>query len=101
MPPFYLQAFSFCPLILWTLPFTKKLKGWFLVYVEGNRLYLDVFRGHPYLTGLAIAGGIFCMGVEGALIGPLLLCGLYVAIDLSSNLFKESPADDSMHLELN
>ncbi|CAG9864333.1 unnamed protein product [Phyllotreta striolata] len=56
--------------------------------------------GHPYLTGLAIAGGIFCLGMEGAIIGPLLLCGLYVAVDLSSNLFKETPSDEPLNLRL-
>lgn len=62
-------------------------------------VFLYVFRGHPYLTGLAIAGGIFCLGFEGAIIGPLLLCGLYVVIDLSSSLFKETPTEEADPLQ--
>lgn len=53
--------------------------------------------GHPYLTGLSIAGGIFCLGVEGAIVGPLLLCGLFVAINMSSSLMKESPSDTTLN----
>jgi hypothetical protein len=57
--------------------------------------------GHPYLTGLSIAGGIFCLGVEGAIVGPLLLCGLFVAVNMSSSLMKESPSEATFPATLN
>lgn len=52
--------------------------------------------GHPYLTGLSIAGGIFCLGVEGAIFGPLLLCCIMVAINLSRR-YLHSPSEEALN----
>ncbi|XP_077483881.1 transmembrane protein 245 isoform X2 [Amblyomma americanum] len=48
--------------------------------------------GHPFLTGLAIAGGVFCLGFQGALFGPMLLCVLIVAMNVYRSVMHSMPA---------
>ncbi|XP_014232142.1 transmembrane protein 245 isoform X1 [Trichogramma pretiosum] len=75
---FFLVHFIACNVVV--TEFYKEIKG----------------GGHPYLTGLSIAGGVFCLGIEGAIFGPLLLCCIMVAINLSRR-YLQSPSEEAIN----
>lgn len=53
--------------------------------------------GHPYLTGLSIAGGMYLIGLEGAVLGPLLLCLLVVIFEVTMASLRDSPMTPHSH----
>ncbi|VDM32590.1 unnamed protein product [Hydatigera taeniaeformis] len=53
--------------------------------------------GHPYLTGLSIAGGLYCFGTEGVFIGPVVLCCMLVGVNLFRLLLTEETGIMRMH----
>nr|XP_024215222.1 transmembrane protein 245 [Halyomorpha halys] len=66
----------------------------FPTMIVETAVYREIEGGHPYLTGLSVAGGMFWLGVEGVIAGPLLLCFLFVTLDMLS---AENVSDDRVN----
>ncbi|RNA21648.1 transmembrane protein -like [Brachionus plicatilis] len=58
-------------------------------------IYSEIKACHPYLTGLAFVGGVYLAGLEGAFIGPLVLCLIIVI----GKLFTSFESNDDTKIQ--
>ncbi|KNC51016.1 uncharacterized protein AMSG_06992 [Thecamonas trahens ATCC 50062] len=68
--------------------FLPHLLAWWFV---DTAIQASIKRSHPYLTGLAMVGGLSQFGLQGAIFGPLLVSMLMIA---TSFLTSEAAASD-------
>ncbi|XP_023036303.1 transmembrane protein 245 isoform X4 [Drosophila willistoni] len=78
---------------------TLFLMQFFVPSAFETAIYADLKGGgHPYLNGLAIAGGMYWIGWQGAIFGPLMLCffiGLFEVATLAMRNNQENPRRSS------
>ncbi|KAJ7414631.1 transmembrane protein 245 [Willisornis vidua] len=81
---------------------THTIFGINIVFIPSDTaIYSDISGGgHPYLTGLAVAGGAYYLGLEGAIIGPILLCILVVASNIYSAMLMRGSSLPSENLQM-
>jgi len=77
---------------------THTLLGSNLAFVPAVIASICVITLKSYLTALAIAGGVYYRGIEGALIGPIILCCLLVGIRMYNETMSTTLSSKSHHL---
>ncbi|CAD6185635.1 unnamed protein product [Caenorhabditis auriculariae] len=58
-----------------------------IMYVD-KTFYTEVKGSHPYVTGLSIIGGMYWLGLQGAIIGPIVLCLFLVLVNVYLQFVK-------------
>ncbi|KAE9554300.1 hypothetical protein FO519_002471 [Halicephalobus sp. NKZ332] len=52
--------------------------------------YREVKNSHPYVTGLAIIGGMYWLGLQGAIFGPIILCSMVALVNVYAQPLRAS-----------
>ena len=51
------------------------------------------------MFGLSVAGGLMTMGIEGVVVGPIILCAFVIVIELSRMVLKPTDAEKTERQE--
>jgi predicted PurR-regulated permease PerM len=79
----------------WTLAILMMLAQMAPMSMVDTQIYSEIKGGgHPYLTGLAVAGGIFCFGIQGAIMGPVILCCVFVALKVGTSYLRSETDEE-------
>ncbi|PAV73925.1 hypothetical protein WR25_07724 [Diploscapter pachys] len=65
-----------------------------IMFADGA-FYREVKGSHPYVTGLAIIGGMYWLGLQGAIIGPIILCSFLVLVNVYLQFAKSEETQRS------
>jgi len=59
--------------------------SWFI----DPKIYSEIKMGHYYVTGLAVVGGLYFLGLEGVIVGPTVLCVLLFLYKILNKLLNQ------------
>lgn len=63
--------------------------GLFLSWFVAPLVYLFVPYSHPYVTGLSLVLGLYTYGLEGVLLGPLIVCLTLIVLSIFQQQHQE------------
>ncbi|CAJ0578798.1 unnamed protein product, partial [Mesorhabditis spiculigera] len=86
MPPYIVCIFGFVELYIVRGEFTAAIVFILMsispiMFVDAA-FYKEVKYAHPYVTGLSIIGGMYWLSLQGAIVGPIILCVFLVMVDV-------------------
>ncbi len=81
LPP-AINFFVWEGLVLWPAIFMSA--GLALSWVLAPMVYMLVPYSHPYVTGLSLVLGLYTYGLEGILLGPLIVCLTLISLSILS-----------------
>ena len=84
--------------LVWERPFSAL--SLFLLHLAASwfidpMVYSEIESSHHYVTGLSVVGGMYFFGIQGVLIGPMLVCAVLVMRNITMVMGSVESSTDS------